>query len=62
MDGFGLLLAAVFISLAGWGIHSGSMPMKVVDIERAKRPVLFWMAVAVYAGMAALSLAIAFNP
>lgn len=62
MNPMGLVLALGFGGALGWGLYSGSMPMKFGDANRTQRPMLFWFVAAIYAGFVALSVWIALIP
>ena len=44
-----LVLALFFVGMLAWGINTGRMPEKEVDIERARHPTMFWIGGAIYA-------------
>ena len=56
-----LVLALFFAGLLAWGIKSGQMPEKAIDIDRARHPTMFWIGGALYAVFALGCLYAAFT-
>lgn len=44
-----LVLALFFAGMLGWGLKTGKMPEKYLDIDRRKQPFWFWLGGALYA-------------
>ncbi|MDB5575120.1 MAG: hypothetical protein JWR80_296 [Bradyrhizobium sp.] len=62
MNPMAAVMALGFGGALGWGLYSGSMPMKFADASRAQRPILFWFMAAIYACFVAMSVWIALIP